>query len=160
MLCLRWQSFRMKNLFEAATVEEVKQRVGQLQPDSRRQWGSMNPAQAMAHCSAGLEMALGNIRPPRVLISRILGPIIKPKAFREEEPMSRNSPTVKELVVNDDRELGAERERLSRLIDRFSAAGPAGCTTHPHAFFGRLTPDEWSMWMYKHLDHHLRQFGI
>ena len=150
----------MKNLFEAVTVEEVKQRVGQLQPDSRRQWGSMNPAQAMAHCSAGLEMALGNIRPPRALISRILGPIIKPKAFREEEPMRRNSPTIRELVMNGERDLMTERERLSRMIDRFAAAGHAGCTTHPHAFFGRLTPDEWSALMYKHLDHHLRQFGM
>jgi hypothetical protein len=45
------------------------------------------------------------------------------------------------------------------LIDRFAAAGPQGCTTHPHAFFGSLTPDEWAILMYKHLDHHLRQFG-
>ena len=150
----------MKNLFEAATVEEVKQRVALLQPDSKRLWGVMNPAQAIAHCSAGLEMALGDIRPSRALIGRILGPLIKPKAFREEEPMRRNSPTVKELVVNNECDLGAERERLSRLIDRFSAAGPAGCTTHPHAFFGHLTPDEWSGWMYKHLDHHLQQFGV
>jgi hypothetical protein len=64
------------------------------------------------------------------------------------------------LVVADARELGTERVRLCRLIDRFAAAGPAGCTTHPHSFFGRLTAEEWSMWMYKHLDHHLQQFGV
>ena len=46
------------------------------------------------------------------------------------------------------------------LIDRFAAAGPKGCTTHPHSFFGPLTPDEWAILMYKHLDHHLRQFGV
>jgi hypothetical protein len=45
------------------------------------------------------------------------------------------------------------------LIDRFAAAGPAGCTAHPHAFFGSLAPDQWAILMYKHLDHHLRQFG-
>jgi hypothetical protein len=49
---------------------------------------------------------------------------------------------------------------LRGLIDRFVASGPAGCTNHPHSFFGRLTPEEWAILMYKHLDHHLRQFGV
>lgn len=74
--------------------------------------------------------------------------------------MRRNSPTVKDLIVGDDRDLKVERERLFRLIDRFVAAGSKGCTTHPHSFFGRLTPEEWAILMYKHLDHHLRQFGV
>jgi hypothetical protein len=150
----------MKNLFEAATVHEVKQRMAHLRPDSARLWGKMNAAQAVAHCTAGLELALGDRRPPRVFIGRIVGPIVKPMAFREEEPMRRNSPTVPGLIVNDERDLETERERLSRMIDRFAAAGPQGCTTHPHSFFGRLTPDEWAAWMYKHLDHHLGQFGV
>jgi hypothetical protein len=119
----------------------------------------MNPAQMLAHCSLGLEMAAGEIRPPRALIGRILGPVVKPMALRESEPMRRNSPTSKELVINGDRDFETERKRLSGLIDRFASAGPAGCTAHPHAFFGSLAPDEWAILMYKHLDHHLRQFG-
>jgi hypothetical protein len=149
----------MESLFEARRVEEVKQRLLRLKPDSQGQWGKMNPAQMLAHCSAGMEMANGEIRPPRAFIGRILGPVVKPIAFREEEPMRRNSPTAKELIVMDDRDFEAERKRLSGLIDRFALAGPAGCTTHPHSFFGRLTPNEWGILMYKHLDHHLRQFG-
>jgi Protein of unknown function (DUF1569) len=149
----------MKNLFEAVAVDEVKQRLAQLRPESERLWGTMNAAQAVAHCSAGLELAAGDRKPPRVLMGRIMGRIIKPMALGNDEPMRRNSPTVKGLVVQDERELGTERERLSGLIDRFAAAGPKGCTTHPHSFFGRLTPEEWATLMYKHLDHHLRQFG-
>ena len=64
------------------------------------------------------------------------------------------------LIVPDARDLESERERLCGLIDRFAAAGPGGCTSHPHLFFGRLTPEEWAILMYKHLDHHLRQFGV
>jgi hypothetical protein len=150
----------MKNLFEAARAGEVKQRIAQLRPDSKRLWGKMNPAQALEHCSRGMEMALGDKNPPRVMVGRIMGWIVKPLALGNDEPMRRNSPTAKELVVQDERDLVTERARLCELIDRFAAAGPKGCTRHPHAFFGPLTPDEWAILMYKHLDHHLRQFGV
>ena len=150
----------MKSLFEAARVEEVKQRMARLTPDSKPQWGKMNVAQALAHCSGGIEMAVGDRIPPRMLLGRIIGGLVKPMALRDDEPMRRNSPTVKGLVVQDERDLGTERERLRGLIDRFAAAGPKGCTKHPHSFFGPLTPDEWASLMYKHLDHHLRQFGV
>jgi hypothetical protein len=150
----------MKNLFEAARVGEVKQRIAQLRPDSERLWGKMNAAQALEHCSRGMEMALGDKTPPRVFVGRILGRMVKPKVMGNDEPLRRNSPTAKQLVVQDERDLGTGRERLCGLIDRFAAAGPQGCTTHPHSFFGRLTPEEWATLMYKHLDHHLRQFGV
>lgn len=150
----------MKNLFEAARVDELKQRIAQLRPDSKREWGKMSPAQALEHCSRGIEMALGDKNLPRMLVGRILGWMVKPKVIGNDAPLRRNSPTMKELIVQDDPDLGTERTRLCGLIDRFAAAGPAGCTTHPHSFFGRLTPEEWAILMYKHLDHHLRQFGV
>ena len=83
----------MKNLFEPATVNEVKQRVAQLRPDSQRQWGAMNVAQAVAHCAASMEWAVGDTLPPRMFIGQIIGRIIKPMVLRENEPMRRNSPT-------------------------------------------------------------------
>jgi transposase InsO family protein len=150
----------MTNLFEATTVEEVKGRMALLRADSARQWGKMTAAQAVEHCARGIEMAMGDRRPPRALIGRILGPVIKPMAFVEGEPMRKNSPSVPGVVVTDEQDFVKGRERLCGLIDRFAAAGPGGCTDHPHSFFGRLTPEEWSAWMYKHLDHHLRQFGV
>ena len=149
----------MKNLFQPATVQELNERLAHLRPDSPREWGKMTPAQAVAHCTIAMELALGDRRPPRMLIGRLIGRVIKPMAFKESEPMRRNSPTIPGFEVSDDRNLAQEREKLISIIVRFAACGPSGCTTHPHSFFGRLTPDEWSMWMYKHLDHHLRQFG-
>ena len=149
----------MKNLYESATANEVKKRIAQLEPDSARLWGKMNAPQALAHCASSLEWAVGDSVPPRMFLGRIVGMIVKPLLLGNEKPMRRNSPTEKTLVVADRRDLGTERERLCGLIDRFASAGPAGCTTHPHSFFGRLTPQEWATLMYKHLDHHLRQFG-
>ena len=138
----------------------MKARLRNLRPDSERQWGKMNAAQAVAHCAGGVELALGERRPPRLLIGRLMGWIVKPLALGNDAPMRRNSPTVPEIEVADARDLEIERERLLALIDRVAAAGPAGFTTHPHSFFGRLTPQEWAVLMYKHLDHHLRQFAV
>lgn len=149
----------MKNLFEPAAAAEVKARLLNLRPESERRWGTMNAAQAVAHCAAGMEAAVGDTRPRRMLIGRIIGPVVKRLAIGNDQPIRRNTPTSPDLVVANERELEKERRRLSALIDRFAAAGPAGCTTHPHSFFGRLAPREWAVLMYKHLDHHLRQFG-
>ena len=52
-------------MFDPATAKQVKERFEKLNTDSPRQWGKMSPAQAMAHCSVGVEMALGDFRPPR-----------------------------------------------------------------------------------------------
>ena len=62
----------MKNLFEATVLDEVKERLGQLRPDSERLWGKMNAGQALAHCAAALEWAVGLKFPPRRLIGRLL----------------------------------------------------------------------------------------
>ena len=150
----------MKHLFESAAADELRDRLARLGPDSQRQWGTMTPGQAMAHCAISLEMALGDRRPPRMLIGRIIGGFVKPLALGDAKPLKKNTPTSPDLIVADDRELESERRRVRALVDRFAAGGPSACTTHPHTFFGRMTPREWSVLMYKHLDHHLRQFGV
>lgn len=150
----------MRTLFDGAVLAEVRDRLAQLSPASAPQWGRMNAAQAVAHCAGGLEIALGDQRPPRVLVGRLFGRVVKRLALGDDTPMRRNSPTVPSLVVSDARDFDVERRRLLGLLHRFVAAGPAGCTTHPHSFFGPMTPDEWAVLMYKHLDHHLRQFGV
>ena len=149
----------MKNLFEPATATEIKERIGRLGPGSTRQWGKMNAAQAMAHCATTMEWAVGDSFAPRMFLGRILGPLVKSRVLKDDAPMKRNTPTATSLVVADERDLGRERERLCALIDRFSVGGPQDCTRHAHTFFGSLTPEEWARLMYKHLDHHLRQFG-
>jgi hypothetical protein len=151
---------RLKTLFEAAMVEEVKERVAQLRPESERQWGKMTPAQMLAHCSATVEMAMGKTSPPRILIGRLLGPLAKKSVIVNRTPMRRNSMTEKSCLVTDERDFVVEKQRLRESIDRFATGGSGVCTKHPHFFFGPLTPVEWAVLMYQHLDHHLRQFGV
>jgi len=116
----------MKNLFDAARVEELKQRIARLRPDSQRLWGKMNAPQAVAHCSRGLELALGDLRPPRVLLGRIMSPIIKPKVFENDEPLRRNTLTVKGLVIQDERDLAKERARLHGEVARRTRTASSG----------------------------------
>jgi len=83
----------MRNLFEPAAATEVKERLAQLRPESERMWGTMNAAQAVAHCSGGLQLAMGEMRPPRMLVGSAIGWIVKPLVLANDEPMRRNSPT-------------------------------------------------------------------
>lgn len=149
----------MKNLFEKETAQEIISRIEKLQPSSQHQWGKMDVSQMMAHCSATMEMASGRLNPPRIFIGRILGPLARPH-FTNEKPFSRNGPTDKNLRVADRRDFAREQERLKSGVRQFHEGGEAKCTRHPHPFFGPVRPEEWARGMYKHLDHHLRQFGV
>ena len=149
----------MRSLYQPEAAAEIQERLNRLTPSSVRQWGTMDAAQAMAHCSSAMENAVGDARPQRMFIGRLIGPMVKKMAIANDEPLKRNSPTSPELKVSGARQLSVEKQRLSELIDRFVAAGPDGCSKHPHSFFGKMTGDEWGVLMYKHIDHHLRQFG-
>jgi hypothetical protein len=151
----------MKNLFDATVANQVKTRLGQLEPQSERRWGKMTAAQMLAHCSVSMQWAVGEVVPEKgALPVRLMGRLVKPMVFRNEDPLRKNSPTATSLRMEGERDFGKERQRLLELIDRFAAGGATGCTKNPHSFFGNMTPEEWSILMYKHLDHHLRQFGV
>lgn len=151
----------MKNMFDVSVADQVKARLGKLEPKTERRWGKMTAAQMLAHCSVSMQWAVGETVPEKgSLPVRLMGRLVKPMVFRNEDPLRKNSPTAKSLIVEDERDLSTERARLTALINRFAAGGAAGCTKNPHSFFGSLTPNEWAILMYKHLDHHLRQFGV
>lgn len=148
----------VKSLFEPSSAREIGDRIASLRPDSPRQWGLMNPAQMLAHCNAWMEMASGLTTPPRSFVGRVFGRLAK-KSLLGPAPARRNLPTDRHLLIQGERDFSAERQRLLDAVARFSAGGPERCTTHPHCFFGPMTADEWALLGYKHLDHHLRQFG-
>lgn len=148
----------MKNLFEADATNEIISRIDKLQPSSQRQWGKMEVAQMMAHLSATMDMASGRLNPPRILIGRLIGPMFR-SVFLGEKPFSKNGPTDKVLKISDTRDFAREQEGLKQRVRQFHEAGESGCTRHPHPFFGKMAPQDWARGMYKHLDHHLRQFG-
>lgn len=148
----------MKNLFQPEAVREVMSRMEQLKPTTQRQWGEMDVAQMMAHCSATMGMASGKFLAKRSLIGRIIGPRVR-HVLTSDKPFRRSTPTAPELKVGVC-DFAQEYDRLKQCVREFHQGGESQCTRHPHPFFGKLTPLEWSTGMYKHLDHHLKQFGV
>ena len=63
-------------------------------------------------------------------------------------------------MVADPRDFATERARLADQIELFALRGPNAAGAKAHTFLGRLSGAEWGVMMAKHLDHHLRQFGL
>ena len=148
----------MKSLFQPADREELLARLHALQPESARQWGKMDPAQMLCHCARALETGTGDRPMKQKLLGRILMPFFR-SSILGEKPFGKNSPTDPTFVVSDPRDFANERAKLLDLIHRFVERGEAAAGKETHAFFGKMTGQEWGELMYKHLDHHLRQFG-
>ena len=148
----------MKTLYQDSSYNEITERLDKLNLSAKREWGKMTVSQMMAHCCAPLEVAMGRKSPPRLFIGRLLGGLMK-GAYVGEKQFSKNSPTDKSFLVIDERNFEQEKATLEKLLKEFHDGGPEKSTTHPHSFFGKLTAEEWGISMYKHMDHHLRQFG-
>jgi len=153
----------MKDLFDRAVVDDIKQRILRLRPESERQWGSMSVAQTLAHCTTSMQMAMGVLNLKRASFPvNVIGLLIKPLVLGGDKPLRRNSPSMRELFPVDPAQCDLELERAQLIadVDGFAMKGAGGCSQHPHPFFGPLKPEQWAILMYKHLDHHLRQFGV
>ena len=148
----------MKTIYDKDTHAELHQRLNGLRPDAQRQWGVMSPAQAMEHTARALEMANGSKPLQQFFIGKLISWAFK-KKFLGEEPFSKNAPTGPTMKVAEEPDFDATRDRLKQLITDFHTSGPAACDGNVHGFFGPLTGDEWGICQYKHVDHHLRQFG-
>jgi hypothetical protein len=149
----------MPTLFDSADREAILKRLEQLEPGATRQWGTMDPAQMLAHCSLATETGTGERPMKQKLLGRLVMPFIR-SIVLGDGPFRRNAPTDPTFVVSDPRDFAAERARLTGRIDRFCQRGPAEAGRQAHPFFGALTGEEWGRLVYKHLDHHLRQFGV
>jgi hypothetical protein len=148
----------MKSVFDPADRAALLARLNALQPEGTRQWGKMDVAQMLAHCSLALETGTGDRPMKQKFIGKVLMLFFR-KAILGEKPFSKNSPTDPTFIVSDTRDFAAERTKLLALIDRFVQRGEAAAAKETHAFFGRMTGQEWGELTYKHIDHHLRQFG-
>lgn len=140
----------MRTIFDDTERAELLRRIGNLTAARERLWGTMNAAQALCHCSRALETATGDQPRTQAFLGKILTPFIRKSVF-SETPFKRNGPTDPDFVVKDECDFDAERSRLIELVERFAAAGPEPASRCPHAFFGKMSGEEWGILMHKHI---------
>jgi Protein of unknown function (DUF1569) len=148
----------LKNLFDKDAHTEITDRINSLSPQSQRQWGKMNVAQMLAHCKEAFKVPLSDKKMPRMFIGILIGWAFKNKLYNDE-PWKRNLPTAPNFIIKDERDFEKEKLELTDLINQFYNGGPQKVGRFPHPMFGSFTPAQWGRAMYKHIDHHLMQFG-
>lgn len=149
----------MKNLFDKTTYDEAIQRLNTLTPQTERKWGKMNVAQMLAHCKEAFKVPLSDKKMPRMFIGRMIGWMIKSKLYNES-PWKKSLPTAPNFIIKDERDFEKEKQGLTELINKFYHGGVENVGKYPHPMFGSFTSEQWGKSMYKHLDHHLQQFGV
>jgi hypothetical protein len=146
----------VKNLFDVSVKQDMISRINSLSPESKAQWGKMNVEQMLAHCQMPLGVATGKHILKRNFFFSLIGPLFKKQLFNDQ-PFKRNLPTDKSFIIADPETFEKEKQKLIDMINSFSEATLSG---EPHPFFGKLSAEEWSRGTWKHLDHHLQQFGV
>jgi hypothetical protein len=150
----------MASAFEPETSTELLDRIDQLRPDSARQWGRMSAPQMVCHLTDSLSVAMGEIPTtfrPSVLSSRFMRWLIF-SVLPIPRAKARTGPEFQTTKPGDwTQDVICLREKFGQFIARGKSANPQWAK---HPAFGDLSTREWGLLVAKHLDHHLRQFGV
>ncbi|WP_088341518.1 DUF1569 domain-containing protein [Robiginitalea sediminis] len=147
----------MKNLFEPTACEEILQRLEKLDAGSQPQWGRMTAGQMVWHCQIPLKVAIEN-RDGDVRGNPLVRWFFK-KSLYNERPWRKNLPTAPIAKAVEPKDFDTEYPKLVELVKEFHGLNHRS-HWNPHPLFGSFTHDQWGQLEYKHLDHHLRQFGV
>lgn len=150
----------MKNIFDPDVTDELIARIRALTPDRQPEWGKMDAAQMLAHCCVGYEIGVDRSHPQPGALKRFAMRLLIKRTVVGEKPFPRNSPTAPEFRIADEREFETEQERLIGYLETCRDLGRDHFDGRDYPNFGRMTATEWNNLFYKHLDHHLTQFGV
>lgn len=149
-----------KNIFEKNATLEILDRINQLNVASQPVWGTMNVEQMLAHCNVTYDMIYTSQYPkPKGLKKFFLKALVKGIVVGDK-PYKKNSRTAPEFLIGDERVFEDEKQKLVNYIKKTQELGEKHFNHKDSHSFGILTSNEWSNMFYKHLDHHLSQFGV
>lgn len=151
----------IKNIFAQDVTEEMVSRIEKLTPESQPLWGKMNVAEMLAHCCVTYEFYLepGKHKKPTGL-KKMLIKLLAKNIVVGPKPYKRNSPTSPEFKITTKREFETEKSRLIAFMRETQKLGGDYFNGKESHAFGTLNTQEWNNMFYKHLDHHLLQFGV
>ncbi len=150
----------MKSLFDSDTHQEVLQRIEKLDEHKKPHWGKMSVAEMLNHCQRPLKVANGRMtftENPNAVMKLVLK-LYKSHMYNDK-PWKHNLPTVNDFKVKAADSFHIEKQRLKDCVNEFQKKD-LNLHWPKHPFFGEFTTEQWGKMQYKHLDHHLSQFGV
>lgn len=149
----------MPTIWDDPARADLVSRVQRLTPQHTAKWGTFTVSAMLAHVNDALRMATGdlvldrNTRAPAFL----RWPVVR-YLFIHVLPMPKGAPTAPGLLTRStSAELAQEQRTFQTLCEGLPRCETLAAT---HPAFGRLTRNDWGALIHKHVDHHLRQFGV
>ena len=147
----------MKTIWQSEACEELLARAARLRPEAPAQWGKMNCSRMLAHVTDGLRMATGELKVASKPSPLKFMPI--KKLVIHWMPFPKGVPTAPELLARAPGEWEREVARFQQELRQFaSRSGQQQWPEHPA--FGKLSTKDWGVLVYRHIDHHFKQFGV
>ena len=147
----------MKSLFDPEIFSETIHRITELSENSQRQWGKMSVGQMLHHCQGPLNIMLQ--KKDYGLKPNLLAKLFFKRMLYNDSPFRKNLPTAKFLKEKESRDFTLEKKNLIDVLNDFERERYRD-QWNPHPAFGHFTKQQWGQMQYKHLDHHLKQFGV
>ena len=150
-------SKKMKTIFDKETRQSIINRINNIDENGVANWGTMNVYQMLKHCNLAEDLYLGNVKHKRFFLGYILGRWALKGLLKDDAPMRRNAPTSDKFKVTElSGDVAAEKQQWIVNLEKYANYDQPYFT---HWFFGKMTREQIGQLVYKHADHHLRQFG-
>jgi hypothetical protein len=143
-------------MWNDSDLTEIRQRVTRLKSDATPGWGKFTAPQMVCHVTDGLKMAMGEIAVPSRKMPIRFFPLKQLIIY--VLPFPKGAPTANELLERRAAAWGDEIAEFTRTLDRFAASGDRQAWPD-HPAFGAMSKRTLGVLVYRHLDHHFKQFG-
>lgn len=150
----------MKNIFDSKETNAIIDRINKLKPDTQPLWGKMSVGQMLAHCNVTYEMAYEDKHPKPGGFTKFLLKLFVKNGVVGAKPYKKNIRTAPQFLVSEAKNYVEEKARLTDYLVKTQKLGADYFDGKESHSFGKLTKEEWNNMFYKHLDHHLNQFGV
>ncbi|ALJ06483.1 hypothetical protein APS56_15665 [Pseudalgibacter alginicilyticus] len=149
----------MKTIFDKNIREQLINRINKINKENNAEWGKMNLIQMLKHNTYWNKWILGkeNHKYKQAFLGKIFGKIALKKMIKDEKPFDKNIPTSDQFKVKESTgNIEYEKSEWISLIKEYEKFNNLSFI---HDFFGKMTKEQIGVLVYKHTDHHLRQFG-
>ncbi len=147
----------MSSIYDKLDNQSIIDRINILKPESTPLWGKMSVDQMLKHANEVIIVAFGERDLKVSFVSKVLGKMSKKNTF--DFGFEKNSPTPKEFIFTGKYDFDKAKNELIKNFSRFTEK-PVPITVMDHPFWGKMTYKDWNKLMWKHIDHHLKQFGV